>query len=178
MAKSLVILKPGFTTEEIFKDVFSRILEIGGEIRRLKVLKLSDACLKEHYAHLIGRKDEEGNDLFRKVADYMESDIVIACEIVGGKSIVEDIRKIVGPTKNAPEGTIRGDYALDGTRNVVHASAPDEYPEKEVERFFDRTRELEIEECIAMKGWGIYENANCLRELGFFIESQKNAINK
>lgn len=173
MEKSLVMLKPGFTTKEIFVDVFSRIYEIGGEIRRLKVLKLSDNCLKEHYAHLVGRKDEFGDDLFRKVADYMESDIVIACEIVGEDGIVENIRKIVGSTKNAQKGTIRGDYALDGTRNVVHASAPDEEPEKEVERFFDRTQELGMEELFKSCGGSVCENADTLERFDLFTVTEK-----
>lgn len=144
MERSYIMFKPGFVKREIIEDVMDRIEHIGGQITRMRLLQLSQASLEDHYPHLLNLFNDKGESVFSLVSSYMRSQPVLGCIVEGEKGIVAKIREITGPTRNAPKGTIRGDYALDGTRNVIHASDPTENPEGEIERFFCRDRELGI----------------------------------
>lgn len=44
--------------------------------------------------------------------------------VLVGEEVIDIVRKMVGATKavDAVPGTIRGDYALPGTENIIHAS--------------------------------------------------------
>ena len=64
--------------------------------------------------------------------------------VEGPTGIIENIRNIVGPTKNAPKGTIRGDFAIDGSKNVIHASDAIETANAEINRFFKDSEKYEI----------------------------------
>ena len=57
---------------------------------------------------------------------------------VEGLQVVDAVRKITGITKarEAEAGSIRGDYAMSVSCNVIHASDSVESAEAEVKRFF------------------------------------------
>ena len=62
--------------------------------------------------------------------------------VVEGKDVVTVVRSMVGKTKpveSAP-GTIRGDFALDTGRNVIHASDSPESAKREISLYFDNTQ--------------------------------------
>ena len=69
----------------------------------------------------------------------MKSSPIVALALEGGEGSVAAIRTLVGPTKGqeAPAGTIRGDFGLSGSNNIVHASDSVENGATEVKRFFD-----------------------------------------
>ena len=58
--------------------------------------------------------------------------------VVKGKGAVKKSRDLMGPTdsKKAPSGTIRGDFGVDTTINVVHGSDSPESAEREIKLFF------------------------------------------
>lgn len=95
------------------------------------MIKLNDALLDEHYAHLVERP------FFPRIkASMMATPVVVMC--VRGKDAVQVVRNMTGVTngRNANPGTIRGDYSMSGQENIVHASDSVENGKIELARFF------------------------------------------
>ncbi len=62
-------------------------------------------------------------DFFNDLVSFITSGPVVAT-IVEGENATETVRRMIGPTnpRDAPKGTIRGDFAMSVTENAVHAS--------------------------------------------------------
>lgn len=132
MEKTLVILKPSAVVRGIMGEIISRFERKGLIIIGMKMMRLSDKLLKEHYAHLVDKP------FFPSLVRSMQaSPVVVLC--VKGVDAVAVVRKMTGVTngRNADTGTIRGDYSMSGQQNIVHASDTPENAEKEIRRFFD-----------------------------------------
>ena len=131
MEKTLVILKPSCVQRSLMGDVISRFERKGLRLAGIKMMRLDDAILSEHYAHL---KDKP---YFQRVKDsIMASPVVIQCwEGVDAANVV---RTLIGITngREAAAGTIRGDYAMSSQENIVHASDSAQSAEIELKRFF------------------------------------------
>lgn len=129
--KVLIIMKPDAIQRNLVGEVIGRFERKGLKINGMKMMKLEDAILESHYAHI---KDKP---FFAGIKTYMQSSPVVVMAL-SGIGAVDAVRIIVGPTKayEAPGGTIRGDLAMSIQSNVVHASDTVENGIKEVERFF------------------------------------------
>ena len=131
MAESLVLLKPDCLEGRKCGEVLKRFEEAGFEVYGVKMMRLSDEILQEHYAHL--------TDLpfFPEIQGFMQSSPVVAIALRGENAIAH-IREMVGPTDStvADKGTIRGDFGQDKMQNVVHASDSIENGQAELKRFF------------------------------------------
>lgn len=131
--RTLVILKPDALQRNILGEIISRFEKKGLKIVGLKMANLSDKLLDEHYAH---HKDKP---FFQELKEFMKSSPVILM-VLEGLEAIKVVRKMAGLTKGteAEMGTIRGDFALGTTKNIVHASDSKETAEKEIKRFFDK----------------------------------------
>ena len=129
--RSLIILKPDALQRGLAGEIFHRFERKGLKIVGLKMIELEDLILDEHYAH---HKDKP---FFGSLKHYMKSAPVILLVLSGIKAI-QAIRLIVGPTRGyeADAGSIRGDFAMSGQSNIVHASDSAENAEVEIKRFF------------------------------------------
>ena len=131
MEESLVLLKPDCLEGRKCGEVLKRFEEAGFEGYGVKMMRLSDEILQEHYAHL--------TDLpfFPEIQGFMQSSPVVAIALRGENAIAH-IREMVGPTDStvADKGTIRGDFGQDKMQNVVHASDSLENGQAELKRFF------------------------------------------
>ena len=131
MEESLVLLKPDCLEGRKCGEVLKRFEEAGFAVFGVKMMRLSDEVLREHYAHL--------TDLpfFPEIQGVMQSWPVVAIALRGDIAIGR-IREMVGPTDStvADKGTIRGDFGQDKMHNVVHASDSVENGQAELKRFF------------------------------------------
>ncbi len=129
--RTLILIKPDAMERGLAGEIISRLERKGLKIVGMKMMKLDDGILEEHYAHL---KDKP---FFQGIVDYMKSTPIIAM-ILEGENAVDVVRKMIGATKpwEAEPGTIRGDLALGLPWNLVHASDSQETAEKEIARFF------------------------------------------
>ncbi|VVC00611.1 Nucleoside diphosphate kinase [uncultured archaeon] len=131
MERTLIILKPDCVERGLCGTVLSRFEKRGFAIAGMKMVRLSSALLKEHYAHIADKP------FFPGIEKFMSSSPVVVA-VIEGKEAVEAVRAMCGPTnaRKAAPGTIRGDYSLSMQCNVIHASDSAETAEKEVKRFF------------------------------------------
>jgi len=131
MQRTYIMLKPDAIKRGLMGRIISRIEEKGFKITDAKMFTLSEAILKEHYAHLIDKP------FFKDIVSYMTSGQVLGL-IVEGNDVVLGMRNLMGATKwlEASVGTIRGDFACSTTENLIHGSDSIENAEIEIKRFF------------------------------------------
>ncbi|KCZ79283.1 hypothetical protein H312_03331 [Anncaliia algerae PRA339] len=131
MERTFIMLKPETPKRRLIGEIISRFEKIGYSIDCIKSMIPSKEIVEKHYeAHLT-----------KKFYPSLEKSItsgMVVCMIVSGKNAVANCRKIIGATDpiNAAPGTIRGDYAIDLGRNIVHGSDSLESAEREISIWF------------------------------------------
>ncbi len=131
--RTYVMLKPDALKRSLVGTIIDRIERKGYQIDDIKKMMLSEAQLKEHYAHIAHLP------FFPEIVEFMTSGPVIAM-VVSGDNAVAGVRKIMGATKfeDALAGTIRGDYASNTQENLIHGSDSVESAQIEIARFFGK----------------------------------------
>lgn len=129
--KTLIIIKPDALQRSLMGEVISRFEKKGLRIVGLKMIRLGDAIIDEHYQHL------KEKSFFGHIKEFMKSAPVVVMAL-SGINAVSASRLIVGPTKGyeADAGSIRGDFSVSGQTNIVHASDSPETAKAEVKIFF------------------------------------------
>jgi nucleoside-diphosphate kinase len=147
--QSLIILKPDAVQRGLVGPILSRIEQRGLKIIGLKLMRIDEALARKHYAV------HEGKPFFAGLVEYIISGPVVVL-VVTGKNVIATVRTMVGATNpvNAAPGTIRGDYAVEIGRNLIHASDSPENGVAEVANFFKPEELVEAER--SLDGW-IYE---------------------
>ncbi len=131
MERTLILFKPDALQRGIVGEILSRFEKKGLKIVAMKMLKMDAEKVREHYAHLADKP------FFPALEKFMTHPIIAA--VLEGKDAVAVVRKMVGATnaREAEPGTIRGDYSMSISKNVIHASESREVAEEEIRRFFD-----------------------------------------
>lgn len=134
MERSLILVKPDGLQRGLMGEIISRFERKGLKIIGVKMITANDSLLSEHYAH------HSDKPFFDDLKKFMTSAPIIAMALQGGKGSVVAIRTLVGPTKGheAPAGTIRGDFGLSRSSNIVHASDSVVSGQAEIARFFTK----------------------------------------
>ncbi len=131
MERTLVLLKPDALQRGLIGEITARFEKKGLKLVGMKMMKLEDALLDEHYAHL------SHLPFFGDIKRFMMLSPVIAT-CWEGVDCIETVRRVCGVTKSreAAPGTIRGDFGMSIQANLVHASDSLETAQAEVPRFF------------------------------------------
>ena len=131
MEQTFIILKPSTISRSLVGDVLTRFQRKGLRIAGIKMMRLSEDILREHYAHLVDRP------FFPTLLKSMMATPVIVA-VLAGKEAVSVVRALTGATncRVAAPGTIRGDFGMSGQENIIHASDSVENAAIEVARFF------------------------------------------
>ena len=130
--RSLIILKPDTVHRGLIGSVLSRIEQRGFKLIAMKMAKVSEAKLAEHYGHLTSKP------FYPEIVAYMTMGPVVFA-IVEGDNAVGGMRQLCGATDpaQADMGTIRADFATTIRYNLIHASDSSENAEVEIARFFE-----------------------------------------
>ncbi|MEZ0393938.1 MAG: nucleoside-diphosphate kinase [Desulfurococcaceae archaeon] len=129
--RTLVMIKPDGVRRKLVGEIISRIERKGLEIKALKMVRLTRERAEEFYSV------HRGKPFFNSLIEFITSGPVVAM-VVEGESAISVVRTMIGPTdgRTAPPGTIRGDFALSITENVVHASDSAQSAEHEIRVIF------------------------------------------
>jgi len=142
--QTLILCKGDAVVRGLVGEIVARFERRGYSIVALKMLRVSEALAKQHYA------EHEGKPFFAGLVEYITSAPIVAM-VVEGSDAIEGCRSSIGatnPIKAAP-GSIRGDFAQTIGRNLVHGSDSAESAKREVAIWFEqseilqRTHELE-----------------------------------
>lgn len=146
MEKTIVLIKPDALQRGLMGEIISRFERKGLKLVGMKMLLLSDEILDQWYAH---HKDKS---FFNDLKSFMKWTPIIAI-VWSGLDAIDTVRKIVGTTKGreAEAGSIRGDFAMSGQQNLIHASDSSESANKEIGLLFKENELFEYEsatECL------------------------------
>jgi nucleoside-diphosphate kinase len=115
--RSFVMVKPDGVAAGLTGEVITRIERRGLSILALRKSVIGAGVAEEHYG------EHRERAFFGELVEFVTSGPVVMMA-VEGEGAIGALRTMMGPTNplDAPPGTIRGDYALDVGRNVVHGS--------------------------------------------------------
>jgi len=150
METTFLMVKPDGVQRGLIGEVVSRVEGRGLRIDAMKMIQIDSERAQEHYA------EHEGKDFYEPLLEYITSGPVVAMA-VSGDSAISVIRGMVGETdpQDANPGTIRGDFGLDISRNIVHAADSKESAERELDIFFEKK---EYQEYSRVEETWIYES--------------------
>jgi nucleoside-diphosphate kinase len=131
MQKTLIIFKPDCMEQRHVGNVLARFEAAGFNLIGAKMMRLTPALLRAHYAHVADKP------FYPEIESFMSSRPVLVAAL-SGDNIVQRVRDLLGPTdsRKAAKGTIRGDFGTEMMKNVVHASDSEENGLTEIARFF------------------------------------------
>lgn len=137
MEHTLVLIKPSAVACGLVGEVISRMERRGLTIKVARMLVVTRDMAERHYA------EHKGKDFYELLVDHITSGPVFAM-VVQGPSAVSVVRRMMGATNplEAAPGTVRGDFGLDVTRNVVHSADSLASAEREIAIFFPGGGEL------------------------------------
>jgi nucleoside-diphosphate kinase len=143
---TFVILKPDALQRGLLGDTISRFERKGLKIRGLKLIQITREQAEQQY------DCHKGKSFYDRLLKFMTSGPVVVM-VVEGMQAIKVVRRLVGATDFtvAEPGSIRGDYSLDPTQNIVHASDSPESVKHEMPIFFS-DKEL-VEYTPALKNW-------------------------
>lgn len=132
MERTLVLVKPDGVQRGLIGEVISRLERRGLKLVGMKFMQMSIDLARRQY------KEHEGKPFFDGLISYITSGPVVAM-VWEGKQAIGVVRSTMGITDPAEAlpGTIRGDFALEKGRNIVHGSAKEGDAEQEIPLFFN-----------------------------------------
>ncbi|KAJ4727284.1 Nucleoside diphosphate kinase family protein [Melia azedarach] len=131
MEQTFIMIKPDGVQRGLVGEIISRFEKKGFSLKGLKLLTVERSFAEKHY------EDLSAKPFFPGLVEYIISGPVVAM-VWEGKNVVATGRTIIGatnPSASAP-GTIRGDFAIDVGRNVIHGSDSVASATKEIALWF------------------------------------------
>ncbi|NP_957489.2 nucleoside diphosphate kinase, mitochondrial [Danio rerio] len=140
--RTLVAVKPDGVQRRLIGEVIKRFEQRGFRLVGLKMLQAPDKLLAQHYVSL------QKKPFYSSLLYYMTSGPIVAM-VWEGHNVVKTSRMMVGDTDPAAAapGTIRGDFSVHISRNVVHASDSVEGAQREISLWFHRSELVDWEGC-------------------------------
>ena len=131
METTLVLIKPDGVQKKICGEIIGRLEKKGLTIRGMKLLKLSQEQAEKHY------EEHKTKPFFGELVSFITSGPLVALA-VGGENSIKVLRAMMGSTNpvEAAPGTIRGDFALSISHNVIHGSDSPASAERELAIYF------------------------------------------
>jgi len=124
--QTIVLVKPDGLQRGLVGEIIHRFERKGLKLVGVKMVKLTDEIINHWYEH------HKEKSFFEDLKKFMQWTPVVAMIWDGVESIAA-VRKIVGTTKGreAEAGSIRGDFGMSGSQNMIHASDSEESAAKE-----------------------------------------------
>ena len=129
--QSLFIVKPDGVERKLVGQILSRFENKGFKIVKLRMFTFTKEMAEEFYS------DHKSKPFFRDLVSFITSGRVVAA-VIEGNNAIATTRLMIGSTKSfeASPGSIRGDFGLGFTDNIIHASDSKESFEKEISVVF------------------------------------------
>lgn len=131
METTLILLKPDTVERSIIGRVITRLEDKWLKISGLKMMKLDDDIINEHYDFLADKP------FFPSIVKYMKRTPVVALA-VSWMNAIATVRMLTWATnpEEALPGSIRWDFGLTIDWNIIHASDSESTAKIELKRFF------------------------------------------
>ncbi|MBI2912316.1 MAG: nucleoside-diphosphate kinase [Chloroflexi bacterium] len=131
MERTLILIKPDAMQRGLAGEVIARLERRGLRIIAMRLFQMDGEMAGRHYA------EHADKPFYRTLVDFITASPIIAA-IFEGPNAVETVRATMGATdpRKAAPGTIRGDFGLNITQNLIHGSDSLESATREIALFF------------------------------------------
>ncbi len=146
MEQTLIIVKPDGVQRGLIGEIIGRIEKKGLKISALKLEKISKEKAEIHYA------EHRDKSFYHDLISFLTSSPVVLA-VVEGEGVIDVVHRMAGATSplKSQFGSIRGDFAISTTKNVIHTSDSVESATREIENFFNRDEVIQYE--LITKEW-------------------------
>lgn len=129
--RTLILVKPDAFERGLTGEVLARFERKGLEIVALKLIRADAAIANEHYA------EHTDKPFFGELVSFITGGPLVAA-VLAGVDAVAAARQLIGATNpiEATTGSIRGDFGIEVTFNLVHGSDSDESAAREIAIWF------------------------------------------
>ena len=129
--RTLVLCKPDCVERGLVGEVIARLERKQLKIVALELRKLDEGTAKQHYA------EHDGKPFFADLVAFITRSPLVAI-VAEGTDAYKVVRTMMGTTnpREAAPGTIRGDFAIELTENLVHGSDGPESAAREIALLF------------------------------------------
>lgn len=140
MERTLILLKPDCVQRRLMGEVIGRFEAKGLNIVALKMMRVTPALAKQHYAEHVAKP------FYPQLELFITGGPIVAA-IVEGLEVIRVVRDMLGATSGlkAAAGTIRGDFSSSRQMNLVHASDGPEAAAREIALYFKKEEICEYE---------------------------------
>jgi len=130
-SRTLILIKPDAFERGLTGEVLARLERKGLRIVALRQLRIDEDFAARHYAEHTERP------FFGELVEFITRGPLVAAVLEGHDAVIA-ARQLIGATNplEAAPGSIRGDFALEVTFNLVHGSDADESAEREIALWF------------------------------------------
>ena len=131
MSRTLILVKPDAFERAMTGEVIARFERKGLRIEALKTMQATEEIANQHYA------EHSEKPFFGELVSFITGGPLVAM-VLSGAEAVPAARQMIGATNpvDAAPGSIRGDFALEMTFNMVHGSDSDESAAREISIWF------------------------------------------
>ena len=131
MERTLIILKPDSLQRGLVGKILTRFEEKGLQVVGMKIMMITEELAAQHYA------PHKGKPFYEGLVRFMTSSPVVVLALQG-KGVIDVARKLMGATFGfkAEPGTIRGDYGVSASFNLIHGSDSPESAKTELALWF------------------------------------------
>ena len=130
-SRTLILIKPDAFERGLTGEILARFERKGLRIAEMRLLHAHEEIAHQHY-------DEHAEKpFFGELVSFITGGPLVAA-VLEGHDAVNAARQLIGATNpiEAAPGSIRGDYGLEVTFNLVHGSDSDESAEREIGIWF------------------------------------------
>lgn len=129
--RTFVLLKPDAIERRLVGELIRRLERKNLNLIAMKLMYVDKTLAERHYA------EHREKPFFKELIGFITKGPVVTM-VVEGPQAITVVRQMMGATNpfQATSGTIRGDFGLDLTANLIHGSDSPESAKKEIERFF------------------------------------------
>jgi nucleoside-diphosphate kinase len=140
LERTLILVKPDGVARRLVGRILARFEEKGLKIAALKLMKVDPSLAERHYG--VHRDKPFYSGLIR----FITAGPTVAMVLEGPRA-VEVSRKLMGATFGwkAEAGTIRGDFGLSNSFNLIHGSDSPDTARQEIALFFREDEVLSYE---------------------------------
>jgi nucleoside-diphosphate kinase len=131
LERTLIILKPDSVQRGLVGEIITRFEKKGIQIVGAKLMKIPGSLAEQHYS------PHKGKPFYEGLVKFMTSSPVLVLALAG-KDVINISRKMMGATfgSKAEPGTIRGDFGVSNSFNLIHGSDSPESATRELGLFF------------------------------------------
>jgi nucleoside-diphosphate kinase len=129
--KTLILIKPDAFGRGLTGEILARFERKGLRITKLRLLTADEEIANRHYA------EHAEKPFFGELVAFITGGPLVAA-VLDGHDAVTAARQLIGATNplEAASGSMRGDWGLEVTFNLVHGSDSDESAEREIAIWF------------------------------------------